>query len=98
MAIVTYRNKKMLVGASYFSDDSFVTTSMVYLWDNTLNLFNEYYSISGTEGPHDVEAIHNDRTCGFFLSNDRNAKKERVHLLNRTYLRIAMLGLRLPSE
>jgi hypothetical protein len=75
MAIVTCRNKTMLVGASYFSDNSFVTTSMVYLWDNTLNLFSGYYSFSGTEGPHDVEAIHNDKICGFFLSNDRNAKE-----------------------
>ena len=78
MAVVKCKSNAMLIGASYFARDNFVTTSIVYLWDEKQKEFHEWYTLEETPGPHDVEAINHSKNgidyCGFFLSHDRNSK------------------------
>ena len=61
MAVVKCKSNAMLIGASYFARDNFVTTSIVYLWDEKQKEFHEWYTLEETPGPHDVEAINHSK-------------------------------------
>ena len=57
MAVVKCKSNAMLIGASYFARDNFVTTSIVYLWDEKQKEFYEWYTLEKTPGPHDQKQL-----------------------------------------
>ena len=77
MAVVKCGDDVVLIGASYFAKDSFLTDSTVYYWNSENKMFVQRYTMNDTPGPHDVESINHGEYRGFAIINDRNSKGRR---------------------